>query len=216
MARGAIFQVQVDTRAFNRMLGELAAIDPGVEWDTVLTHEVAATTTTALKRTKSATVGKIRKDHRGKQWATIDGKKYNLDWRYGDRTWSKIKARRDRDLADKLAARGLSKHSWLASFQKLGVPPTASIPAFVRRAHTPGRFGYLNNSTIVRQSGGDRAGIELINRAPGINWPAAGMRRALTSAVRGRAAFFRKNMETGFYRTLKTRAAKYPGIFVTR
>ena len=53
-------QVEIITRDFNRMLAALAAIDPKIEFRSIILAEAAAIVRTALSRTKSAKVSAIR------------------------------------------------------------------------------------------------------------------------------------------------------------
>lgn len=214
MAKAAQLDFRVDATRFNAMLRELDAIDPEVEWDDVLTSEVAAATFASQKATASATVRKIRTDAKARQWVTRNGKKYKLSHRFPDALWQQIEAQRAQALADKLAARGLARQSWLAAFAPLGVPAPGSIPNYVQRANAKGR--QFTNTFITREGAGDKSGIRLTNRSPAVGWPAAKMRRALLRAINGRTSFFKYNMEAGYYRTLKSRAAKYPGIYASR
>lgn len=214
MAQPAKFDFRIDATRFNSMLRELAAVFPATEWDDILTGEVAAVAYAAQRGTRSASVKKIRQDVAGRQWVTITGKKYKLSHRYPTGLWRKIEADLRRGLDTKLAARGLARRSWLAAFPALGRESPGAIPAYVQRANAKGQ--QFINTFITRENRGDQSGIRLENRAPGVDWPAARMRSALLRAINGRVGFFTRNMETGFYRTLKERAAKYPGIAVSR
>lgn len=205
---------RIDARRFNAMIAEMVAIDPTLEWDDVLTHEVAAANFAAQRLTKTAKVSKIRRDHKSREYVEHRGKKYNLKHRYPRALWRQLKAQDKRSFERKLAARGLARQSWLSAFGGLAVSPPGSIPAFVLNANYKKR--QYHNSTIHRRGSGDQSSITLINSAPAVDWPAAKLRRALLKGINGRTQYFERNMATGYYRTLESRAEKYPGVYVRR
>src|SRR5690606_14657473 len=126
-------------RNFNAMVRDLAAIDPALDFPTVLSHEVAAVNLAALRATRSAKVSDLRRASAEREYITLDGKIYKVSNRFPDATWRHIKQRRQELLQTKLDARGLAKRSWLSAFGTLRVSPPGSIPSFVTNANYRGR-----------------------------------------------------------------------------
>lgn len=198
-------------RDFNRMLDELAAIDTRVQFRDVVTSEATSVIEGAMRRTKNAEAGRIRADFATKEWTTFGGKKYRIaDWRLPDPLWNEISARRRERLQTKLAARGLSRQSWIHVAAALG--RSIAAPAFVASANYRGRQYPVDGDKREEGSGADFA-LTIINSSPIVQ--AAGGRAALLAAMQGRIGYFRRNMEHHAFRTLADRARKYPGIFTS-
>lgn len=207
--------LKIDTSQFMAMVQQLAAIDPAVDYPTVLRHEVAAVVHSAMTKTKAAKAGKIRASHAKREWiTTLDGKKVALKWRFPRLMWKNVRSQRRTSLKIKLASRGLAKRSWISAYKTLGVPPHKPTPTFVENANYRGNQ-FDNARTRESRPGAAAFSIKLVNPLSYITTPGAAGRSALIKAVNGRTQFFRHNMEHAFYRTLKSRATKYPGIFVT-
>jgi Tfp pilus assembly protein PilN len=204
-------KVEILTRDFNRMLEELAAIDPRVEFAHVVDEAATRVIAGAMRRTRAATAGGIRRDHEAKEWTTFNGKKYHIAvWRLPDPLWGEIAARRRESLQTKLNARGLSKQSWVHVAAALG--RTVAAPAYVLNANYRGQQYPIDGAATSSGSGTNYART-IINSSPIVQ--AAGGRAALLGAMRGEINYFRRNMAHHFYRTQAGRAAKYPGIFTS-
>ncbi len=194
------------------MLEELAAIDPRIEFRDVVYAVAARVVFNALYRTRAAKSAAIRRTYQEKEYVTFGGKRYRLANRYPDQLWGRIdQFRRDR-VAIKLAARGLSKKSWLHLAGELGARATGSVPAYVQAANYRGNDHPENADTRAAGSGSDFA-LTIINSSPIVQ--AAGGRSALLTAMQGEIGYFRNNMAHEFYKTAASRAAKYRGIFIT-
>lgn len=210
MARRTQLKVEIVTTEFNRMLRDLAAIDPRVEFSSIIKAEAAAVVRTALSRTRAAKVSSIRRDAEQKQFTTFGGKRYFIENRYPDALWRSITQRRKQSLQTKLASRGLSKKSWLHVATLLGTNP--AVPAYVRNANYQGR-SYPENAATAETGTGAAYTLTITNRSPIVQ--AAGGLRALLTAMRGRVRYFERNLQVRAFRTLATRARAYPGIFAT-
>lgn len=204
-------KVEIIARDFNRMLEELANIDTRVEFRDVILSEATAVIVGALSRTRIASATRIRADHATKEWTTFRGKKYHIAvWRLPDSLWREISARRREKLQTKLNSRGLSKQSWLHIASALG--KTIPVPAYVANANYRGRQYPVDGDKIEQGSGADYA-LTIINSSPIVQ--AAGGRAALIASMRGRTAYFQRNMEHRAFRSLADRAKKYPGIWTS-
>jgi hypothetical protein len=219
----------VDTRRLNAMLRELAQAT-GRTMPEIVDQEVARVLETTLARTrvgKSAAQVKEEIANDPRAWRTYDGIRYNVKpfalatrsgkarsrpgtgIRYPAAIWSRIKANIDRSNAVRLAyakgARGLGKRQWLELARMLGLQVKA--PAYVASAK-PDRAP----KSAMRIGGGGRLGRYAVQLSAGYrNNPYVGARGALESAMRGRVAFFRRNLREGVFRTAKRTAEKYGG-----
>lgn len=203
-------KVELITRDFNRMLQELAAIDPRVEFADVVKSETVSAIGGAMNRTRAASVGSIRSRWEGKKVATFGGKVYFLENHFPDYVWGEITRLRNESLQTKLGARGLAKQTWVNAAFKLG--RSIAAPGYVTAANYKGQQ-YGENVSVVEAGSGSTFTIEITNRSP--LGEGARMEPALLSAMGGRARYFQANMEHHAFRTLATRAAKYPGIFTS-
>lgn len=210
MARRTQLKVEIVTTEFNRMLRDLAAIDPRASFEKVIHAEAAAVLRTALSRTKAAKVASIRRDVEGKEFTTFNGKRYRLANRYPNAVWSRLAAFRKQSLQTKLASRGLSKASWFYASKLLS--ETQIVPAYVRNANYKGRH-YPENASKRETGTGTAYTLTITNSSPIVQL--AGGQRALLSAMRGRVRYFERNLQAQAFRTLATRARAYPGIFAT-
>lgn len=204
-------KVELITRNFNRMLEELAAIDPRVDMRDVIVSEATSVIEGAMRRTKHAEAARIRADFNSKEWTTFNGKKYKIsEWRLPDSLWGEIQARRRERLQTKLNARGLARQSWVHVAGALG--RSIAAPAFVINANYKGRQYPIDGDKREEGSGANFA-LTIINSSPIVQ--SAGGRGALLAAMAGRIGYFRRNMAHGFYRNMVDRAKKYPGIFTS-
>jgi hypothetical protein len=204
-------KVEIIARDFNRMLEELAQIDPKVEFADVVRSEATSVIEGAMRRTKNAIAARIRSDCDSKEWTTFNGKKYRIaTWRLPDPLWREIYARRKERLQTKLQSRGLARQSWIhvaASFGR-----QISAPGFVSSANYRGRQYPIDGSSTEQGSGNDYA-LTIVNSSPIVQ--GAGGRSALLAAMQGRVSYFQRNMETRAFANLASRAKKYPGIFTS-
>jgi hypothetical protein len=202
---------------FNAYLQELWAIDPTISFSALVRAEAAAVMVAALSRTKAANVAKIRAAVKDREWVTFGGKRYKLGersgegWRLPDTTWAQIEAYRQQRANIKLAARGLSKQTWLHLARALR-PVLNAIPAYVAAANFKGQQYPQDVSTT---EGSTPAGyiLTLLNSSPVVQY--AGGEWALLGAMQGRISYFRRNLQHRAFETLESRARKYPGIWVT-
>lgn len=203
-------RVQMVTASFDKMLADLAAIDPAVEFRTVVNAVALRVIQGAANRTRAAHAGAIRANWKSKEWTTIDGKKVKLSWREPDALYQSIRTKRDATLAYKLASRGLAKLSWVYLAARIG--GSITVPAYVSAANYKGRT-YQQDADHSEEGSGAGYALTIINSSPIVQ--RAGGAFALLAAMSGEAGYFRQNMAHKFYLTAASRAAKYPGIFVT-
>jgi hypothetical protein len=199
------------TRDFNRMLADLAAIAPQVEFSTVIKSEAAAVMRSAMAYTRVAEAGSIRARWAAQEWTTFGGKKYKIDeWLLPNPIWKAIRHARRESLQTKLAARGLSKQSWVHLAASFGAQLAA--PAFVINANY--RSQQYPIDTHSREEGTATTYLlSVINASPIVQF--AGGREALLDAMARRASYFRKNIEHGVFSSVAVRAQRYPGIFTS-
>lgn len=201
-------RAEIIARDFNRMLEELAGIEPRIEWRHIVIGSAERVVNAAQRYTKTAKASKIKEDFETKQYTTFGGKRYKLSNRYRDALWREILARRLDKLEVRLGARGLSRQSWIHVGASFGAP--VSAPGFVSDAHYKGKRYAQDGASHESGSGADFA-LTIINTSPIVQ--AAGGRNALLRAMRGETQYFRRNIETGAFRTFESRAKKYPQIF---
>jgi len=201
---------------FNRYLQELAAIDPTIEFSALVRSEAAAVMLAALSRTKAASVAKIRAAVDDREWVTFSGKRYRIGgddpWRLPDPLWGQIEAYRQQRADLKLAARGISKQSWLLLAKALR-EVQSRVPAYVASANVRGRQ-YPENVSATDSSTPAGFILTVLNNSPVVQH--AGGQWALLGAMQGRVSYFRRNMQHRAFQTLESRARKYPGIWVTQ
>lgn len=211
--RGLYLEVGKFNAAMREMGEKLADVTTMKQ---ILEFEVGRIIERALALTDSATVASIRKSHAAdpwKPWRTynIDGarRKVNMNWRMPNRIWGQILAQQKAHLQTSLAARGLTKQSWLALANDLGV--AISAPEYVRTATVENHQNTENVETKIRQTLGEY-GIAISNHAPLLQF--TGASQAFFSAVSGRRNYFLKNLSRGVFDDLKSVARKYPGLAV--
>jgi hypothetical protein len=199
-------------RNFNRMLEELAAIDPVVEFRDVVNNEGAGVAQGASARTRAATEKSIRKNFDRKKVTTFRGKVYWLDNRYPDELYRDMHNSRIINLGHKFRARGLGKQSWMHLAAKIGKP--IRVPAYVAAANFKGQQ-YPQDVSAIESGSGTAYTLTIYNTSPIAGKPRVGGERVLLAAMQGRARFFEMNMKHRAFRTLESRVKKYPGIFTT-
>ncbi len=198
-------------RDFNRMLDDLANIDPRVEFSDVVFAIAARVVFNALYRTRAAKVAAIRRTFEDREYTTFNGKRYKMSHHYPDVLWGQINNFLQERLAVKLAARGMSKKSWYHLAKGLNKPGRA-VPSFVVAANFKGNDHPENAAHFETASGSDYA-LTIVNSSPIVQL--AGGEAALLAAMQGEIGYFRQNMAHHFYRNAASRAAKYPGIFTS-
>ncbi len=202
---------------FDAYLRELWALDPALEFASLIRAEAAAVMIAALNRTRAASVPKIRAAVNDREWVTFGGKRYKVGvssgagWRLPDPLWGQIEAYRQQQTAIKLAARGLSKQSWLL-LAKTIQPALATAPAYVAAANYKGRQ-YPGNVRVTEEHSPAGFILTTFNASPVVQF--AGGAWAILGAMQSRIAYFRRNMRARRFETLATRARAYPGIWVT-
>ncbi len=147
-------------------------------------------------------------------------------WRLQGATWyAEQQAERlrerfiPREIERRLPARYLKMQSWVQVADSLGIdlnsvpPSTKAIPMQEARdaSDRKGRT-YRNGSATERAAGADYA-VTLTNES-GPEIASNGQAR-LNAALNRRAAAFENNLKHGVFQDVKTRMARYPGIFVT-
>ena len=202
-------RVEIITRDFNRMLEQLALIDPRIEFATVVKGVAGRVIQGALNRTKAADAGKIKARAENRKYFTMDGKAYNLENRYPDEVWNRIAQLTQDSLAYKLAARGLSKKSWAHLGNQIGTPTKA--PAYVMAANYKGASHPENADSVESGTSMDYA-LTIINSSPIVQF--ASGERALLAAMAGETRRFEVLMSKRAFRSVESRAKAYPGIFV--
>ncbi len=202
-------RVEIITRDFNRMLEEMADIDPKIEFRDIVIGVAARVAFNAMNRTKAAKVSSIRGAFAEREYTTFNGKRYRLANRYADELWGRIQQFRKDRLAIKLASRGLSKQSFYWLGQQLG--SIGATPAYVTNANYRGRQ-YQEDAANKEEGTGMDYALTILNTSPIVQ--SAGGRAALLAAMEGETKYFERNMETRAFATIESRAAKYPGIFV--
>lgn len=193
----------------------------------VMREEIGKVLEKTIENTAAADVSKIRQHSenarftlmpatlytpRGRRPRKLIGGKvlYDLTRRYPPQLWAAIQKVRAVDLANRIAARGLAKQSWLRIAEKWGINVT--VPGYVRKAVPTSKKQYDDESARVTRMPNELT-YELENSQPTVN--AIGGAKALQSAVDGRTEFFHVNMAHGVFDDMANIAKKYPGIKIT-
>ncbi len=203
-------KVQLITSRFGKMLEDFAAIDPKVEFRDIVIGVAIRVIAGALRRTKAADPRRIRDGHAGATFTTMDGKIYKLsNYFHNESIWNRIEQKRRAALDTKLAARGLSKQSWLHQARQLGA--TLEVPAYVANANFKGQQ-HPENAAHMETGAGGQFALKIINSSPIVQ--AANGRFALIAAMSAETRYFYTLLARGGFATAATRAAKYPGVYV--
>lgn len=204
-------KVEIITSRFGKMLEDFASINPEIEFRTIVRAVAVRVIAGALRRTKMAQAEAIRRRWADQEWITFDGKKYKLSWYLrNDVLWHQIEEFSLKALWLRQAARGLSKQSWLHQAQQLG--ENLSVPAQVTAANHAGRQ-YPGNVSHRETGAGTAYALTILNNSPIVQ--KAGGRDALAFAMAGETRFFYTSLEKGAFRSAASRAAKYPGVYVS-
>jgi SHS2 domain-containing protein len=111
-------------------------------------------------------------------------------------------------------AAGLTAQSWLQCAQDLGIQVTASAQV---RAAQPSNGKIYRNGSARRILEVAACYIEIANDNPILlkgKIPQTDGSRILKNAIEARRKAFEHEMRTGVFKDLKTRAQRYPGLFV--
>lgn len=203
-------RVELLARDFNRMLEELAAIDPRVEFRDVVLGVAERVMVAAARGTKQAETGKILARFANKRFTTFGGKVYYLENHYPDAIWSRLEAMRKDSLETKINAIGLAKQSWLHAGASFGASLASKLPAYVAAANHRGRR-YAEDGSSSESGDGKGFALTVKNSSPIA--PAAGGGAALGRAMRGEINYYKKSLAKSAFATLESRIKKYPGVF---
>lgn len=203
-------RVEIIARDFNRMLEELASIDPRIEFRDVVIGSAERVVRAALRNTKDAKAARIREAFAEKEYTTFNGKRYRLANRYPNQLWHEMSAYRRQRLDVRLNARGLAKQSWQHVAASFGASLSSAVPGYVAAANFKGRQYPQDGASTESGSATDFA-LAIFNYSPIVQ--AAGGRGALLRAMQGETRFFQVNMEKRAFATLESRVRKYPQIF---
>lgn len=190
----------------------------------VVDNEAAAILESVIKSTPALNVSRARSNFENRQFGahktgiepkrpfrgklTKNGfKTYYYGNRYPDPVWNEISRQRKEKLAIVLSARGLSKKSWLALAQSLGLDVDA--PTYVKKAVS--KSGpHPEDTQAERVNAPGEYRLRFSNSQPTVIL--TGGERRLARAIEGRLKFFRKNLELGVFSDIKQVAHAYPGL----
>lgn len=148
----------------------------------------------------------------GKTWHDMSKRHWsNKRWARFQAHNTMARKHRQNMLKETMAARGLAKQTWFRVMQDLGLG-TGDIPAYVRNARGPGGKEYDEGfAKMVIEEAGQFVEMTITNPLliGKLNW-----HRIFQGAINDRVKAFEIEMEKGVFDTIKTRAQRYPGIFV--
>lgn len=130
--------------------------------------------------------------------------KYSTNRKYPNAIWEKAQAAKDASISKRIKSRGLQRKVFLQLAEKLSLK--INVPAYVRNANANGK-DYPNDAQ-AKEHGTVMFTIECEIRRT----YQQEIKGALISAIKGRRAFFLKNLRDGVFKNSKTIAAKYPGL----
>lgn len=155
-----------------------------------------------------------------------DGKTWHdmTTMRWSNERWAKFqsfmaqleslegKQKKGDDLTRALASRGLAKHSWYQIAEAIGVHAAVRAAAWVKSAKPQDGREYQNGTAKIMLETAAMF-IEVFNT----NKAAIGMNGQwiINNAIAARTTAFERDVDLGVFRDFKTRAERYPGIFVT-
>jgi len=116
------------------------------------------------------------------------------------------------DMKAALDSRGLAKHSWYQVAEAIDMAAAVDAPQWVRDAHPQNGRTYENGRARMALEGA-AAFIEVFN-----DYPAAirmNGQQLINYGIISRAKAFEREVELGVFRDFKTRAERYPGLFVS-
>lgn len=214
---------KVNTAQINAMFEQLSQLSATTH-EKVVKSEVGSILEKTIQNTRAASATKIRKQYERfvplgidayspkqmrKFGRLIGGRNllYYMENRYPNALWSRLKDRRAALIRTKLAARGLSKQSWLQVGDALGIKVDA--PEYVRNARATTGQIYENVKASSKVSSG-KIEITFSNGQPTVN--AIGGGQALKRAIQGRIKYFENNAEHSVFADVKQIARAYPGL----
>lgn len=216
--------MEMESRNLTGAMRQLAKLT-GRSFNDVVRSETQAVLQKAQSRVKSATKKSVEASIEKRPFFTLHETEYAATDRagvkiskngfikylkkrrkYPDELWNKFEASKKKSVANRLKSRGLQRKVFLQLAEKLSMKLT-KIPAYVRSASANGR-DYPDDARArsVFTSSGLTIECEL-RRAYG-----QGILGFIQSAIKGRSAFFRKNLREEVFKRAKTIAAKYPGL----
>lgn len=163
-------------------------------------------------------------------WKEENGKFYHMGGAGEKRRWSNARwaayqreeAERKLDLEEALKdvaagvrrSRGLGKQSWMEGARDLGIESMLrSVPAYVAKALPANNRQYKNGSGTDESSGSVTL-LTILNTSPIMASRSQG-ERILSRAIQTRLKAFETEVSKGVFDDIKTRAQRYPGLFVT-
>jgi hypothetical protein len=213
----------VNTRGFSQMCKHLARMADVPPQDAV-THEVGRVIETTMNSTKSASAAKIK--NYGSRFYAVGQDAYSpkrvrrygnptkngylyyyMENRYPNDLWRALVGRRAASRKKKLAARGLSKQSWLRLAQQLGTPIKARD--YVANAVPTTGQQYQNTSVRIQKGKGTLL-IVTANSQPTV--VKLGGAREFQAAIDGREKFFVRNIGLRVFNDAAKIAKQYPGM----
>ena len=201
--------IELIATQFNKMLGELAAIDTRVEFSEVILEVSRSVVQNAMSRTKSAKVKDIVDKTGFRMFQTLNGKKYFLLNKYPAELWAQIEAQRLEGFNRKKNARGLAKQSWWHLANMFDRPIVT--PAYVVNANYKGRK-YPGDVSASQRGSLSTYQLTIKNNSPLVGH--ANMPNALKWAMHGQTRNFETKLKLRAFKTVASRATAYPGIFV--
>ena len=173
----------VDATNFNRAMRELSRLS-GVSFKQVIVSETGSILKKTISNQIAADASKIR----------------------ARQAKGKISKEQMQEL---LKRRGLSKQSWLAIGNKLGL--SLDAPAYVKKAQVKGKLYDQQVSVSEKKVNGL---FTLILENSMFATIASRGRYALIKAINGRASYFRRNLKRDVFNKVSSIATKYPGLRV--
>lgn len=149
----------------------------------------------------------------------VHGKTFHImndRYRWSDARWARFQARlselqsKQTDLVAAKQSRGIMAHSWYQIAQALGIE--IDVPDYVKTAR-PLNGQIYEDGTARKFTTPDGFFVELINSNPILINRLHGA-NILSRAVQATINQFTIDMEKGVFQDIKTRASRYPGIFV--
>ena len=211
----------MDSRNLEGAMRQLARLT-GRSFRDVVRAEARSIFEVASRRIRSAKVSEIRKNVEERPFVPIEQDfysardragvrvtangfiKYSTDNRYPDQLWAEMQRRKKASIARRIKARGLSRKSMLQVAQSLGMK--INVPGYVQSASKDGK-DYPDNAR-ASESGTSAYTISgQVTRTYDRS-----IFSAFRSAMRGRTAYFRRNLRNGVFKSAKDIGQKYPGL----
>ncbi len=220
---------------FNAMCRSLGQMT-GAGFEKAVEYEAAKVMEAAVRLTPAAKLGVVRAKHDNAGFSaqpetlytpqSASGRKvraaarriggkllYDLTHRYPDALWAAISERRAAHLKAIIAARGLSKRTWVQLARLFGFEITAA--GFVKKAvpaHAP-EAAFLGNMRFRRLGSRSTFTLFIENAQPTVN--KIGGEFILQRAMNRRVNFFRQNLKRLVFESAAAVAKRYPGVRTT-